>query len=214
VKKRVNKKSSIEYFNLDSLIDIISNTLGIVILLTLVSLVLPKHLENELQQNKIMEEKLLAVSHVAATKYNVFFFAYNNRVIYVDLNEAIYSLLKNTPDNIDHARISRPYYDITFESVKAGDIKNLWTSLTLKDSAVTTSLKPDLSDLNMFSANAKFPPGETMSVIIAYPSAHEAACQAVNHLKKLGYKTSLSLHEYAFTYTFGYSHYSTMIKAD
>lgn len=213
IKKRNLKKSG-ELFSLDSLIDIISNTLGIVILLTLVSMVLPKKLEVDQQERKLAEAKQLAVSHVVNTKFNIFFFAYHNRLIFVDLNQAIYSLLKKVPDNLDDARFESKYYNIRFESVKLGDIKNHWTILKLKDSAVPESKSPDLSDLDKFQIAAQFPPSETMAVIIAYPSAHEAACETISRLKKLGYKTSLSLHEYSFEYSFGYSHYSTMIKAD
>jgi len=213
IRKRNFKKDG-DYFSLDSLIDIISNTLGIVILLTLVSMVLPKKMELDQQARKQAEAKQLAVSHVVNTKYNIFFFAYHNRLIFVDLNDAIYSLLKKVPDNLENARFDSKYYSIRFESVKLGDIKNHWTILTLKDSAVPLSEKIDLADLDKFQITSKFPPAETMAVIIAYPSAHEAACETIRRLKDLGYKTSLSLHEYSFEYSFGYSHYSTMIKAD
>lgn len=213
IRKRNIKKSN-EFFSLDSLIDIISNTLGIVILLTLVSMILPKNMKNDLQMRKIAEEKQLAVSHIVNTKFNIFFFAYNNRLIFVDLNAAVYSLLKRVPQNFNQAVVTGKFYDIKFESVKLGDIKNHWTVLTLKDKAVPESKTADLSDLERFQISSKYPPQETMAVIIAYPSAHEVTCEAIRRLKKLGYRTSLALHEYSYKYTFGYSHYSTMIKAD
>lgn len=218
--------------NLDSLVDIISNTLGVIILLMLISFMLPKNLStNKTHENKIIVDskkivnnyteifsegnKTLVLPHKHLTDNYSFavIFLYKNQVIFADTKSILIDNLSSEHIDLDNRFIYGDYI-VGYEKVPIGDAGNVFLEFTLAAEGITINEKSNLKELigNDFLKN--YPPKKTLAIVISYPSGHHLFPDMIKYLKDNNYLVSWYLEKERFTFYFGQSYQGIPVESD
>lgn len=215
----------------ESLADIISNMLAVVIFIAVISVMLPRTSEDgsrksfpsahspsenygpEREVNLTDRTRTLPLKHLLNLRNQLFFFAYRNHLIYVDQNEIVAKFLDKLSDNMDGESVNMGAYRVRYFQVPEGDARNHWFQYEL-DMNLSVAKEPDMSDIEEYGIFQRYPPADTQVILISYPSAHELVTQMISRFKDAGFHVSWTPQTSRFVHVYGYSHQGLKVRVE
>ncbi len=217
-----NRNNTIE-FNYGSLLDIISNVLGIIIFLAVIIMLLPsstkeKAIEiiNISKEEKMYLNKRMPVivdipwSRMEDYDNIVLAIIYDEHAIYIDFESLYQRLKEQSRDTFYFEKDIDNLYRISTLPVKSGDAKNAWFAFSPpsdhSDQKKYKSLDAVLSQLN---------PLKTRIVFFVYPSGHGKFYELYYNYRDLGFNISwFAVPGEDERHYIGYSYDGTKVQAE
>lgn len=217
-----NRDSSID-LNYDSLLDIISNILGIMIFLAIIIVLLPSSTEQKVievqniteSEHPYLHQKMPVIVDIPWSRMEeyeniVIAIAYDKHLIHIDF-ELIYNRLKHQAENTFYFdKDIKDLYNISSYPVVLGDAKNAWFSFSPPDSRHAEKAYKPLDEIV-----APLSPSKTRMVFFVYPSGHEIFHDYYHRYRKSGYNISwFAIPSEEDRHFIGYSHDGTKVEAE
>lgn len=211
--------------NMDSLLDIISNVLGIMIFLAIIIVLLPSSTEDKIIEVESLTESEFDFLHTRMPvivdipwsrmeDYDniVISIAYDDHLIYIDFAR-VYSGLKDyIKGSFYFEREIDGLFNITSIPVNIGDAKNAWLSFSPPEQRHLVN-SDKYSELNEVVQN--LPPSRTRLVFFVYPSGHNVFFSSYHKYRKQGYNISwFAIPSEQNKHYIGYSYDGTKVEAE
>lgn len=215
----------------DSLTDIISNMLGVCIFIALLAVFTPRGDNRDEPGNTatrpgsesrhvrkselvlVNRDEELPIRRKLDGRFQLFFFANENRLVFIDRNEIVRRFNENLSENMDGLSVDMEDYLVVFEPVAEGDLQNHWFHYFINPDMKSPE-EPDLSVLGDGHLLSTHPPEDTMIVLMSFPSAHEVAARFIEDCQSQGFLVSWFPSTDQYEFSWGYSHTGVKPRVD
>jgi hypothetical protein len=186
------------HFQFDSLVDIITNTLGTLIILIMIALVCANFgslRPNQARQSskEIIRRVYIPWYHAAyLSEYFVFIF-YKNTVAYVNyadvIRDARQQIWQKAGKNLTNIELRYPKYQVLFRPISKGDGLNHFMFFSPNPKLVAP-LQPDSADIQQADLIEMITKRKGSAYCIVYPSGHDLAASTQEQFIRAGIEIS------------------------